>query len=75
MTELKAYRVLDGVETVDGRRVPDDRIVRLTTLGAWFDLNAGKIVPLDESKPAESKNAESKPAESKTPIAAPSGGR
>jgi hypothetical protein len=61
MTDLKAYRVLDGVETVDGQRVPEDRIVRLSDISARFDLDAGKIVPLDEAKPARTESA--KPAQ------------
>lgn len=62
MTDLKSYRVLDGVETVDGKRVPEDRIVRLSDLAAWFDLNAGKIVPLEDLKAAPAKAETAKAA-------------
>ena len=57
MTDLKPFFVLDGVETVDGQRVPPDRIVRLTDTSARFDLDAGKIVPLDQA-PAKAGKAD-----------------
>lgn len=63
MTNLKAYRVLDGVETVDGQRVPEDRIVRLSDISARFDLDAGKILPLDEAKPTAPEPVKTVPAE------------
>jgi hypothetical protein len=55
MTDLKSYRAHEGVETVDGRRVPEDRILRLTDAQARFDLDAGKIAPLDQVKSAPAK--------------------
>ena len=67
MNDLKSYRVLEGVETVDGQRVPDDRIVRLSDLAAWFDLNAGKIVPLDDEKAKPAKPEPAVAAKGKSP--------
>ena len=45
MSEKKVYRVREGVEWVNGARVPPDRKVRLTEAEARFDLDQGRIEP------------------------------
>lgn len=46
------YRVKDGVETVDGRAVPETRIVTLTPDAARYDLDTGKIEPVAVDTPS-----------------------
>lgn len=43
MSDTKIYRVHEGVEWVNGARVPADRTVRLSTAEARFDLEQGRI--------------------------------
>lgn len=43
MTQTKVYRVREGVEWVNGARVPEDRLVTLTAAQARFDLEQGRI--------------------------------
>ena len=50
MMSTSQYRVKDGVEAVDGRPVPESRIVTLTPEAARYDLDAGKIEPADQGK-------------------------
>lgn len=45
MSDSKVYRVREGVEWVNGARVPQDRRVRLTEAEARFDLEQGRIEP------------------------------
>lgn len=47
---MSQYRVKDGIEAVDGRPVPESRIVTLTSEAARYDLDAGKIEPADQGK-------------------------
>ena len=47
MSDSKQYRVHEGVAWVNGARVPDDRMVRLTEAEARFDLEQGRIEPGD----------------------------
>jgi hypothetical protein len=46
--EKQRYAVADGVPWVNGRRVPDDRIVELTEAEAAFDLGYARIAPAGE---------------------------
>lgn len=46
----KDFRVKDGVEAVDGRPVPESRIVTLTPEAARYDLDTGKIEPVAPQK-------------------------
>lgn len=43
MSDVKVYRVREGVEWVNGARVPADRMVRLTAAEARFDLEQARI--------------------------------
>lgn len=51
MSEEKLYRVREGVEWVNGARVPADRLVRLTAEQARFDLDQGRISLVKEDIP------------------------
>ena len=42
-SERKKYDVADGVEWVNGTKVPDNRIVELTEKEAAFDIGLGRI--------------------------------
>lgn len=56
MTEIKAYKVTDeAVQYVAGRRVPDDRIIRMTEAAARYDVMAGVLEPADVANPVETK--------------------
>lgn len=53
MTEKQNYRVREGVEWVNGARVPASRIVRLTDAEARFDREQGRIESItDAAAPA-----------------------
>ena len=45
MSDVRHYRVREGVEWVNGARVPADRIVSLTAAEARFDIEQGRITP------------------------------
>lgn len=49
--EKKAYRVRDGVDRINGMRVPADRIVHLTDAEALFDKGLGRIAVVVLRKP------------------------
>jgi hypothetical protein len=53
MSQMKPYRVREGVAWVNGARVPDDRMVMLDDVAARFDLEQGRIEPA-ASSPARS---------------------
>jgi hypothetical protein len=46
----KPYLVREGVECIDGRRVPVNRVVQLDDAAARFDLDHGNIVPTGAPK-------------------------
>ncbi|WP_395175814.1 hypothetical protein [Roseibium alexandrii] len=53
------YRVRDGVDWINGARVPDDRRVTLTAAEALYDQGLGRIEPVAEkSKSRRKKQAE-----------------
>lgn len=58
----KVYRVHEGVEWVNGARVPADRKVHLTDAEARFDLDQGRIEP-DALADLENEAAEDAAAE------------
>lgn len=43
--EKQPYRVREGVDRINGARVPMNRIVHLTAAEALFDRSIGRIVP------------------------------
>lgn len=53
--DTKTYLVREGVDWIDGARVPDTRKVSLTSAQALFDLAHGRIT-LDDAR--ESKKAD-----------------
>lgn len=50
MSDRTVYRVREGVEWVNGARVPPDRKVRLAEVEARFDLEQGRIEPLPRKR-------------------------
>ncbi|MCB1462137.1 MAG: hypothetical protein KDJ90_06855 [Nitratireductor sp.] len=53
-TEKKPYRVADGVEWINGAKVPADSIVRLNDAEALYDKSLGRIAAV-EGKPRSRK--------------------
>lgn len=51
------YTVADGVDWVNGARVPESREVTLTDQEARFDLEQGRIAPKSESSALEQRDA------------------
>lgn len=52
----KLYDVLDGVDWVNGARVPENRQVLLTDKEAFYDLSMARI-KLHQPKPMKKKTA------------------
>jgi hypothetical protein len=50
--DKRDYTVAEGVAWVNGRRVPESRMVSLTLAEASFDLALGRIAPVAD-KPAK----------------------
>lgn len=59
----KRYRVADGVAWVNGRTVPENRIVSLTEAEALFDLAHGRITPTGARRPRTKRKTRSGAAE------------
>jgi len=58
MADLKSYRVVDdAVQFVAGKRVPEDRIIRMTEEAARYDVEAGVIAPVAISTDASKSRA------------------
>lgn len=60
MSDVKVYRVREGVLWVNGARVPTDRMVRLTAAEARFDLEQARIgllLPKAAAAPRKTKAA------------------
>ena len=47
---MQKYKVRDGVERVNGKRVPDSRIVELSDAEAKYELAMQKIEPVETKK-------------------------
>jgi len=54
--DQKTYTVADGVDWVNGKKVPDSRQVKLTEQEALFDLSLGRI---SLHKPERTKSSKS----------------
>lgn len=40
------YRVMDGVEWINGAKTPENRIVELSELESQYDLQLGRVEPV-----------------------------
>lgn len=59
MSDVKVYRVREGVAWVNGARVPADRMVKLSDVEARFDLEQARIeLLLPKATPRKAKAAE-----------------
>jgi len=55
---MKTYLVKEGVERVNGKRVPTDRKVHLTDEQARYEFDQGKLEQLIEKQPRKADKKE-----------------
>lgn len=67
--DTKKYLVREGVDWINGARVPADRIVALTDAEALYDKGLGRIEPL----PAKAGSRKTPKGEEKSAESAPNG--
>lgn len=55
--EKKAYRVRDGVEWINGKPVPSNRIVELSQNEARYERSLGRLAPVARRRRRARKSA------------------